>query len=112
MLPEFLQLEVLKRKIRYAEEPDNPSLIKRFFQLDTPTTADETLLQRRLRLRGQYVLLFETIEDGNNPRHWRQTCLNVIYRPLYELQILANSNISKQDVSLLFTRLRSIDLGA
>lgn len=111
MLPEFLHLEVLKRKIRYAEEPDNPGLLRDFFQLDAPAS-DESLLQRRLRLRAQYVLLFSTIEDGNNPPHWRQMCLNVIYRPLYELQQLANNSFAREDVSLLFSRLRSIDIGA
>lgn len=110
MLPEFLFLEVLRRKIRYAEEPDNPGLLKAFFQMDAPAT-DETLLQRRLRLRAQFVLLYSTIEDANNPQHWRQTCLNVIYRPLYELQQLANNTFSQEDVSLLFTQLKSIKLG-
>lgn len=110
MLPEFLQLEVLRRKIRYAEEPDNPGLLKAFFQLNTPPV-EENLLQRRLRLRAQYVLLYATIEDENNPAHWRQTCLNVIYRPLYELQQLANNPLSRDDVSLLFTQLKSINLG-
>ncbi len=111
MLPEFLQLEVMKRKIRYAEEPDNPSVLRHYFHLDTPA-ADETLLQRRLRLRAQYVLLYETIGDAANPRHWRQICLDVIHRPLYELQQLANSRESRDDVSLLFVQLRGIELGA
>ncbi|MFV0476370.1 MAG: hypothetical protein ACK5ME_00890 [Parahaliea sp.] len=110
MLPEFLQLETIKRKIRFAEEPDNPSLIEHFFTLDSPADR-ETLLQRRLRLRAQFILLYNTIEDGSNPLYWRQICLNVIYRPLYELRMLADNAITRADVSLLSVQLRSIYLG-
>ncbi|WP_116367809.1 hypothetical protein [Parahaliea mediterranea] len=110
MLPEFLQLEVLKRKIRYAEEPDNPAVLRHYFRLDTPPPK-ETLLQRRLRLRAQYVLLYDTIKDAGNPPHWSQICLDMIHRPLYELRQLANSRESREDVSLLFVQLRRIELG-
>ncbi len=106
-LPDFLYLEVLKRKIRRAEEPDNPQLLKEYFsleqKLETPTRLDGLL-----RLLHQCKLLLDTIEDKTLPPHWRELCLNQVYKPIARLDRFGNHALFHQQSIDIKTRLREI----
>lgn len=97
----------LYRKIRSAEDPDNPALILLFLELSL-SLADNTVADKRRCLKVQFQLLLDTLADEHLPSHWRCQCLDNIYRPLRELQRIACCRESKQQVRLLMYELRII----
>lgn len=97
-------VEELQRKIRKAEEPNNPALIADYLCLEGDCNAD-SVQQKRKRYLKQYNLLLDTIADECIPSHWRCTCLDHIYHPLLALKRLAKCNISKRQVRSLFYEL-------
>lgn len=105
--PGFLRVEVLRRKIRLAEEPDNPGLLRELFALDVGLGRD-TVGQKRARVLRQFHLLCETVEDVKIADHWRELCLNYLYRPLYTLQQLSTCEASKEELKALFAKTRQL----
>ena len=97
----------LQQKIRDAEEPDNPLLIRQYLDLDLPIT-ETGLTGQRQRLVSQCRLLIETIADECLPPHWRCHCLDHIYLPLFALARLADCSQSIQQVRALNHELRVI----
>lgn len=106
-IPEHIQLECLKRKIRRAEEPNNPKVLDDFFTLDKKHRRHD-LLGRRENAFAQFNLLLSTVKDESLPSYWREHCLNVIYFPLAVLKQLANCEESLAEVNYLYHQLRYI----
>ena len=99
--------KVLGQKIRHAETPDNPTLIRQFLDL-RPHQTQKTAVVHRQHLVSQFYLLMETIADECLPPYWRRQCLDHIHQPLFALQRLAHCSQSKQQVQLLGHELRLI----
>ncbi len=95
----------LRRKIRHAVEPDNPLLIDQLLKLK-PDSWRDTLKENRAHQLTQFRLLMDTITDDYLPPHWRCQCLDYIYRPLHELQKLADCKASKDQILILKNELR------
>lgn len=91
----------LLHKIRFAREPDNPALIQ--YWLQTEYTGTETRACTDWdRLRLQYHLLLDTINDVNLPVRWRCACLDAIYTPLQRMENLARDSALKREVRRLY----------
>lgn len=103
VLPDFIVLEIVRRKIRHGEEPDNPSLLSQMFDLDEKT-ACPSAMDKRLKFLNQFWLLFNAIQDPTNPSHWRELCLNNIHRPMNQLNRLATCDFSEWQVRDLARR--------
>lgn len=91
----------LLHTIRFAREPDNPELIQHWLQsehLDAEHSADADWD----RLRLQYHLLLDTINDVNLPVRWRCACLDAIYTPLARMENLARDASLKREVRRLY----------
>lgn len=101
------QVHQLRQKIRNAQEPDNPGLIRQWIQADSDL-ADSTKKQRRQRCIHQFQLLMEVVTDDCLPVHWRNICLDSISIPLYTLQYLADDTQSEARVRQLFSELRTL----
>lgn len=101
------QLEQLRRKIRNAEEPDNPALIQQWIGMESAPCGSPSEHRRRICI-SQFNLLLEVIADDCLPVHWRNACLDNINRPLYTLQHLADDYQSEAKVRHLFYELRVI----
>ena len=95
----------LRQKIRNAEEPDNPGLIRQFLDLP-PTTNQNTKAVYCAHLLAQFQLLLDTLADECLPPHWRCQCLDHIYIPLFSLQCMAECKQSKRQVLSLIHELR------
>ncbi|VUD40871.1 hypothetical protein TDB9533_00370 [Thalassocella blandensis] len=112
-MPEFLELEYLRRKIRRADEPDNPMLIQRFLELDTPEKANNSAALQ-IHLKKQCLLLLDTIVDDALAPQWRENCLNVIYCLLSKWQALAqtlpNNESGRAEVNAIITTLRNVKI--
>ncbi len=106
-LPDFLQLEILRRKVRRAEEPNNPSLLGQFLRLENQAQNSD-ILGKRARLLRQCELLFDTIEDTEIKAHWRELCLNHLHHPILALGRLADSEARRIEVNRLISRARRI----
>lgn len=59
-------------------------------------------------LEDQFRILLDTVADECLPVHWRQLCLDSIYKPLSGLWHLADSESGRTKVRQLFTELRII----
>jgi len=99
------KMKTLYRKIRYAEESDNPLLFVHFLELEF-CKGNCNLAYQRQRLISQFQLLIDTMSDELLPVHWRKQCLDNIHQPLFKLQRLVNSDESAQQVKALFYELR------
>lgn len=98
-------ITVLRRKIRHAEEPDNPALISIYLNQKANSLGASTDA-RRQHLLVQFQLLLDTIMDTCRPLHWRCLCMDHIHQPIFALKTLADTAESKQHVRTLFHDLR------
>ena len=96
-------LRVLRNKIRYGTEPDNPTLIRLWFSLDAPNP--NCVFQIRRHFEAQFRLLLETVADELIPAHWRWLCLDNIYKPLCSLQKISDDEESELQLKRLFNEL-------
>lgn len=113
-------MDVLRRKIRYAEEADNPLLFSHFLSIDFNTPIDNhsdgehkqcivTKAKQRACLLAQFELLLVTLSDQSIPMHWRLQCLDHINKPLFTLQRLVDDEDSAEQVKGLFIELKMIN---
>jgi hypothetical protein len=98
------RIELLRTKIRYAEEPNNPALITDWLLLDQCNDNDSVTKQRQHH-EEHFCLLLETIADELLPGHWRCTCLDNINRPLIALKKLSDSDKCLLELNELFYEL-------
>lgn len=99
----------IRKKIHYAEDKENPELV--LFWL----TAEQTLFTgsyfsgdnaaRQKMYQDQFRLLLDVICDNLIPLHWRQLCLDNIYRPLTELNRVSHCAASKKKLRHLWLEL-------
>lgn len=83
-------LQHVQKQIRFAKEPDNPSLISHYLDIDTCRQKSvESLKQHYER---QFRLLLDTVADELIPSHWRCCCLDNINKPLGQLARLFANN--------------------
>ena len=84
------QLSVLRNKIRFGLEPDNPALIALWLANECDVNSTNKDYRELSKMyEQQFRLLLETIIDELVPAYWRRTCLDYIYRPLSSLQRIA-----------------------
>ncbi|MDP7593186.1 MAG: hypothetical protein QF552_10935 [Litorilituus sp.] len=98
--------QLLRKKIRFAQEPNNPALITLWLQQENDihlTTQPKKVL--RQHYEAQFRLLLETIVDEIVPTHWRRLCLDNIYKPITSLQRIADTEQSKQHIRYLMNEL-------
>ncbi|PIE25151.1 MAG: hypothetical protein CSA60_01275 [Neptuniibacter caesariensis] len=81
-------VKALQHKVRYATEADSPSLITHWLAIDTCRL--QGFEHRKQHYERQFRLLLDTIADELLPGHWRNCCLDNIYRPLAELNRLSS----------------------
>lgn len=93
-------------KIRFALEPNNTKLIAEY--IAEYECVNLTKNDRRQHLEQQFRILLETVADECLPVHWRQLCLDSIYKPLSGLWRIADTENSRTQVRYLFTELRVI----
>lgn len=97
----------LSQKIRCAEEPDNPMLIRQYLDMQAHLPKC-SLAARRNHFLSQFQLLIETMADECLPPQWRCQCLDHIHVPLLALARLADCQRSKRQVRALTHELRVI----
>ncbi|NTS75784.1 hypothetical protein HR060_02800 [Catenovulum sp. SM1970] len=95
----------LKRKIRFGSEANNPALLALWFTQEESVMDGQSLANKRVIYIGQFRLLLEAVVDELVPRHWRQACLDQIYKPLSALQRLVTSDESEQQLKSLLAEL-------
>lgn len=84
------QLSVLRNKIRFGLEPDNPALIALWLANECNVdTTNKNYRELSKIYEQQFRLLLETVIDELVPAYWRRTCLDYIYKPLSSLQRIA-----------------------
>jgi len=101
-----ISLIVLRNKIRFGQEPDNPTLI--WFWLDQEnivSSKESSSYEGRRQYEAQFRLLLDTVMDDLVAPHWRRTCLDNIYKPLCSLKRLSDSPESEQHLQLLFNEM-------
>ncbi|MCL9780214.1 hypothetical protein M9194_02060 [Vibrio sp. S4M6] len=99
-------LKLIRDKIRFGQEPDNPTLVSLWLHAEQ-NELDHHLSTHILRqsYEAQFYLLLEAIVDELVSRQWRCTCLDNIYRPLSCLQKLSNSKASCERIRDLMKEL-------
>ena len=98
-------LEVMRQKIRYAKEPDNPALISEWMSF-TSCPVDGAIAQRRRSCVTQFNLLLDAVADECLPVHWRNICLDNIYYPLLKIKNLSDCEASDVQVRNMFYELK------
>jgi len=97
-------ITLLRKKIRYAEEENNPQMLTLWFVAEQ-ALVEEDLNQLRRLYHAEFYLLLEVITDTLLPNHWRELCLDNIYRPLVELNRLSHCQSSKKQLRHLWLEL-------
>lgn len=92
---------LLRDKIRYAQEPDNPMLINLWLSMDTPAPQQTKRDDVWQHFEDQFRLLLETLVDELLPAHWRRSCLDQIYQPLSSLARLSHTPQEQQKLHYL-----------
>jgi len=99
-------LIALRNKIRFGQEPDNPTLICFWLDQESANSSKESSSHESRRLyEAQFRLLLDTIMDDLVKPHWRRTCLDNIYKPLCSLKRLSDSQESEQHLQSLFNEM-------
>ncbi|MBO1255677.1 hypothetical protein J3L16_08275 [Alteromonas sp. 5E99-2] len=97
-------METLHRQIRYAENVENPKL---FTQLLNCGEGNVCCHQQQWHFfLNQFHLLLDTLTDESLPPHWRQQCLDHIYKPLFKLRQLARNDQQNYEINQLYYELR------
>lgn len=110
---------LLADKIRFASEPDNPSIIREWLsypsetfdqaQLRTPTAESSDMAwfdYQRSVYQAQFRLLLDTVIDELIPSHWRECCLDHIYLPLAKLEKIATSTAHRTLINQMYYELQ------
>lgn len=89
-------VKILRHKVRFAATPNTPPLIQDWLDAENQCgpehyNSTKAISNLRIKYESQFRLLLETIADDLIPSHWRCTCLDHIYKPLFELKQLADS---------------------
>ncbi|MEM6573445.1 MAG: hypothetical protein AAF736_04195 [Pseudomonadota bacterium] len=92
--------------IRYAQDPDNPTLLYTYLDDCDQRAALASTIQAQRIYRHAFELLLDVISDDCVPRHWRALCLDHVYRTLVGLARLAESDRDLQGLLELESQLR------
>ncbi|ALO35096.1 hypothetical protein CMT41_10480 [Colwellia sp. MT41] len=99
----------VRQKVRYAEDEDNPQLLSFWLMAEqTLFTASDINVSEDARwqlYQGQFRLLLDAICDNLLSEHWRQLCLDNIYRPLTDLNRISQCEASKKRLRHLWLEL-------
>ena len=101
-------LDLLREKVRHAREPDNPQLLRLWFELEDAALENGSRDERWQVHVAEFRLLLETFADDLLPRHWRTLCLDNITRPLAELSRLAGQDDRQSELRQLMQELRVV----
>lgn len=99
----------IRQKVRYAHDENNPQLLTFWLtaeqSLFTSSNMGKDDDARWLMYQGQFRLLLDVICDNLISDHWRQLCLDNIYRPLTELNRISQSEERKKRLRHLWFEL-------
>ncbi len=99
----------IRQKVRYAQDDNNPQLLTFWLMAEqslfTSSNINADDDARWLMYQGQFRLLLDVICDNLIPEHWRQLCLDNIYRPLTELNRLSQCEDKKKRLRHLWLEL-------
>jgi hypothetical protein len=99
----------IRHKVRYAEDENNPQLLSFWLMAEQALFASSDINidddEKWQMYQGQFRLLLDVICDNLIPEHWRQLCLDNIYRPLTELNRISHCDISKKRLRHLWLEL-------
>jgi hypothetical protein len=99
----------IRKKIRYAEDQENPQLLPFWLMAEqtlfTGSYFNGDQIARQKMYQDQFRLLLDVICDNLLPRHWRELCLDNIYRPLTELNRISQCEASKKRLRHLWLEL-------
>jgi hypothetical protein len=100
----------LRQKVRYAEDQYNPQLLALWLTEEKilfDTSDEQGSDDAHWRIyQGQFILLLDAICDTLLPEHWRQLCLDNIYRPLINLNRISQCESSQQRLRNLWLELK------
>lgn len=99
----------LSLRIRCALDPDEPRLIEHYLA-EGRYLARFTATPKSLICESTFRLLIDTASDTALPWHWRCLCLDQAWRPLRDMQALAESAAQQQRVQAFAQRLATCAL--
>lgn len=99
----------IRQKVRYAEDENNPQLLTFWLMAEhalfTGSSMSNNDEARWLMYQGQFRLLLDVICDNLISQHWRELCLDNIYRPLTELNRISQCDATKKRLRHLWLEL-------
>ncbi|MEW6992685.1 hypothetical protein AADZ84_00225 [Colwelliaceae bacterium MEBiC 14330] len=99
----------IRQKVRYAEDENNPQLLTFWLMAEhalfTGSSMNNNDEARWLMYQGQFRLLLDVICDNLISQHWRELCLDNIYRPLTELNRISQCDATKKRLRHLWLEL-------
>lgn len=99
-------INMLREKVRYAIEPNNPQLICLWLKIEAEKTKNLSVEKQRSVYLKETRLLLDTLSDDLIPAHWRECCLNHIYQPLAYLHRLARNSRDLHHLNQLMHEVR------
>jgi hypothetical protein len=99
----------LSLRIRCALDPDEPRLIEHYLA-EGRYLARFTATPKSLICESTFRLLIDTASDTALPWHWRCLCLDQAWRPLRDMQSLAETAAQQQRVQAFARRLANCAL--
>lgn len=88
-LTAMLEVSTLQKQVRYGTLPDDPNILESYLR-SSEFSSNYPKKLAKLSSRKALNTLIETICDDLVPQHWREHCLNNLYRPLASLYRLTN----------------------
>ncbi|KZX79385.1 hypothetical protein A3715_08400 [Oleiphilus sp. HI0009] len=108
-----LLAQQLRKQVRYGLSPDSPALINEWLAIDRccyqgfyhGVCSTCCIKEQQSYLELQFRCLLEAVLDELVPLQWRCTCLDHIYKPLFNLKKICNDDDSKQRLQTMFSEL-------
>ncbi|OOV88053.1 hypothetical protein [Oceanospirillum linum] len=101
-------IQGLRWKIRYATEPDNPSLLQLWLNMEHRLCQTQDRDDQWQHHQGMLNLLIDSYSDELNPPHWRALCLDWFCKPLGSLSRLACNRQHRNELNRLIQEVSTL----
>ncbi|TQV87133.1 hypothetical protein [Aliikangiella coralliicola] len=102
------KFKTLETIIRYGKQPNSPTLLYHYLRLGEQQAKTKSEFAERQMYLGMFNTLMNTICDTCVAYHWRNLCLDHVYKPLFLIERLIKTQADQRQVKQLYRELKTL----